>query len=294
VAVLTPGLIFDPVLQGLKEGLTRLGYYEGKNVTFMVHDTQGDVSNLAEQMARIVAAKPDLIVAVSTANTAAAMQATSTVPIIFTFVGDPQHFGFIAGSASSKNNLTGVRTYDRLLSGKRLEILKEIAPHSERILTVVAANEPMAVASFQSLRDAAQKLAIQIIRRDVTNKEEIEQVLQTLPKGSVDAIYYIPSNLVSAYIDLLITKAREDRLPMIVLQNYMVDKGALVSYGSDARMMGIQAAKLVAKVLRGAKPSEIPIQTTEQLLPAINLTTAKAIGLDIPRGILERTDRFVE
>jgi putative ABC transport system substrate-binding protein len=110
----------------------------------------------------------------------------------------------------------------------------------------------------------------------------------------VDAIFYLPSSLVGTHVDLLIRKATQDRLPLSVSNTTMVEKGALVSYGADFRLMGRQAAKLVAKIMKGAKPSALPIQTPEQLLLTVNLTTAKAIGLDIPRSILERTDRLVE
>jgi len=110
----------------------------------------------------------------------------------------------------------------------------------------------------------------------------------------VDAIYFVPSNLVGTHMDLLIHKATEDRIPLSVTEQPMVEQGALVSYGADLRLLGMQAAKLVAKILKGAKPAELPIQTPEQLLLAVNLTTAKAIGLDIPSSILERTERVVE
>jgi ABC-type uncharacterized transport system substrate-binding protein len=148
--------------------------------------------------------------------------------------------------------------------------------------------------SFQFLTEAAPKFGIELIRHDVSSKEELEQKLKAVPKGAVDAIYYNPSNLVGAHLDLLVRKAKEDRMPLTVTDLSMVQQGALVSYGPDMRLLGTQAAKLVDKVLKGAKPSEMPIQTPEQLSLAINLSTAKAIGLDIPPGILERAERVVE
>src|SRR5262249_6459131 len=115
-----------------------------------------------------------------------------------------------------------------------------------------------------------------------------------LPKGAVDAIYYVPSSLVGTQLDLLLHKATEDRLPLSVTDYSMVEQGALMSYGADLRLLGIQAAKLVAKILKGARPTELPIQTPEQLPLAINLATARAIGLDIPPSVLERAERIVE
>jgi putative ABC transport system substrate-binding protein len=259
-----------------------------------VHNVDGDVSNLAEHTAKIVAAKPDLIFTVGTAITTAAQRATATIPIVFTYVAEPQKFGITANFTSSENNLTGVSHYAARVSGKRLEILKEIAPHITSILTIVSANERVAEESFRFLQEAAEKLAVHTVRRDVTEKGEIEQILRALPQGSVDAVYHIPSSLVGANIDQLIAKAREDKLPMVVHESAMVEKGALVSYGSDARLTGIQAAELMVMILQGTKPADIPIQIPEQLHLAVNLSTARAISLKIPRNLLERVDQLVE
>jgi ABC-type uncharacterized transport system substrate-binding protein len=294
VAVLTPGLAFSPALEGLREGLAQLGYHEGKDIAFMVEDVQGDVSSLASRAARIVAAKPDVLFTVGTAAATTAKQATTTLPIVFTFVADPLRSGLIASYASSQNNVTGISTYAGPLSGKRLEILQEIAPGIKRVLVLVAPQESVSEQSFQALAEAALKLGIELLRHDVISKEDLEQMLKALPKGAVEAIYYVPSNLVGTHIDLLIHKAKEDRIPLSAAETSMAERGALVSYGADLRLLGIQAAKLMAKIVKGTKPAEIPIQTPERLLLTLNLITAKTIGLDIPHSILERTDRFVE
>ena len=294
VAVLTPGLSFVPVLEGLQEGLAQLGYVPGKNVTLVVEDTHGAVPDLAQRAARLVAAKPDVLVTVGTPHTRAAKQATTSVPIVFTRVGDPLQYGIIASYASSQNNLTGVSTYSGPLTGKRLELLQEIVPGVKRILAVVAKNEANAQAAFERLAQMAQKLQIQVLRRDVTTREEIEQALSAISPGSVEAIYHVPSFLVSAHIDLLIQQAKQEKLPLIVHEDSMVDQGALVSYGGHSRPMGVQAAKLVAKILEGTHPAQLPIQTPDKFIMTINLATAKAIDLTLSRHILERADRLVE
>ncbi len=278
VAVLTPGGAFSPALEGFREGVAQLGYQEGKDIALLVEDAQGEVASLASRAAKIVEAKPDVIFTVSTAPTAAAKQATTTIPIVFAFVADPLRSGFIASYASSQNNVTGITSYAGLLTGKRLEILQEIAPGIKRVLVLVAPQEKVAEMSFQFLTEAAPKFGIELLRHDVSSKEELEQKLKAVPKGAVDAIYYNPSNLVGACLDLLVRKAKEDRIPLAVTDLSMVQQGALVSYGPDMRLLGTQAAKLVAKILKGEKPSEMPIQTPEQLPLAINLSTAKAIG----------------
>jgi putative tryptophan/tyrosine transport system substrate-binding protein len=294
IGVLTPGGAFSPALEGFREGVAQLGYQEGKNIALMVENAQGEVASLASRAAKIVEAKPDVMFTVTTAPTIAAKQATTTIPIVFAVVADPLRSGLIASYASSQNNLTGITNHAGPLSGKRLEILQEIAPRIKHVLVLVAPQESVATLSFQFLAEAAPKLGIELRRHDVTSKEEIEQILTAVPKGAVDAIYFVPSTLVGTHIALLIHKAKEDRIPLAVSEHIMVEQGALVSYGADLRLVGMQAAKLVAKILKGTKPSEIPVQMPEELPLAINLTTAKAIGLDIPRNILERAVRFVE
>jgi putative ABC transport system substrate-binding protein len=294
VAILTPGPIAAPAVDGFREGLAQLGYTEGKNIAYMVEDAQGELASLANRAAKIAEAKPDVMFTIGTTPTAVAKQATTTLPIVFTLVADPLRSGFIASYASSQNNLTGITNSAGPLSGKRLELLQEIAPGIKRVLALVAPSEKAAEVTVQFLIEAAPRLDIELLRHDVTSKEEIEQILTAVPKGTVDAIYFVPSTLVGTHIALLIHKAKEDGIPLAVSEHIMVEQGALVSYGADLRLVGMQAAKLVAKILKGTKPSEIPVQMPEELPLAINLTTARAIGLDIPRNILERAVRFVE
>jgi putative ABC transport system substrate-binding protein len=294
VAVFTNGLSARPVLEGLQEGLAQLGYMAGKNIIFMVEDTHGVVPDMVQRAARLVAANPDVLVTVGTIHTTVARQATDRIPIVFTYVGDPLRSGLIASYTSSQNNLTGISVYSGPLSGKRLEILQEIAPHIKRILALVATKESIAESAFAGLNETAKRLDLQVLRRDVTTREEIEHALQDTPTGAVDAIYHVPSALITGYIDLLIQKAKLEKIPLMVHDDSLVEQGALASYGANFRLMGVQTAKLVAKLLKGAQPSEMPIQTPDKMLLTINLTTAKAIGLGLPLSILERADRLVE
>src|SRR5262252_6531259 len=294
VAVFTTGLTASPVLAGLQERLAQLGYVAGKNVTLLVEDTHGVVPDLVQRATRLVEAKPDVLVTVGTIHTTAARQVTNHIPIVFTWVGDPLCSGLIGSYASSKNNLTGVSVYSGPLSGKRLELLYEIAPDIKRILALVPAQESIAESAFQVLAETAKKLAIEVLRRDVTSRAEIEQVLRDTPTGAVDALYSIPSALTAAHIELLIEKAKQEKIPLMVHEDSMVDKGALASYGANFHLMRSQTAQLVAKILKGVKPSEVPIQTPDKMMLAINLTTAKAIGRGVPLSILERADRLVE
>ncbi len=294
IGILTPGLTLVSVHEGLREGLSRLGYKEGKNITCIIHDTKGDTSDLAPRAAKLLAAKPDLLITVGALHTAAAKQATATVPIVFAWVSDPLHDGLIASYASSKNNLTGVSTSMAALAGKKVEILLEVSPKVKRLLAVVPSNENIALITLRSLEEAGKKLGVQVVRQYVTNRSEIEKALMASPKGSVDAIFYISSVLMRANVDLLIRKAKSEKIPLEVSDESHVDLGALFSYGPNTRLVGLQAATLVDKVLKGTKPSDTVVEIPEKLFLSINLNTAKEIGLKIPHGILERADRLIE
>jgi putative ABC transport system substrate-binding protein len=293
IAVLTPGLTFDPVFRGLREGLARIGYAEERNIAYSVEDTKGDTTDLVPRAEKLLASKPDVLFAVTTLHAIAAKRATTTVPIVFGWVGDPIQAGLIVSYAPSKSNVTGVLTGSDSLSGKRLEALLEVAPRAKRLLAIVASKEGVAQSSFRYAEEAAKKMRVTLIRRDVTNEEEIRNVLRETPKGSVDAIYHIPSTLIGTYIDLLIQRAKADKIPMVAHEESIALKGALLSYGPEFRSVGFQAARLAAKILNGEKPGDIPTEVPDKLILMINTRTAKAMDLKIPRNALERADHLV-
>lgn len=294
IGVLTPGVAFDPLFRGLQEGLVRQGYKEGSNIGFIVEDTKGSIENLAARAAKLLSARPDVLFAVTTPHAVAAKQVTATVPIVFAWVGDPVQARLIGGYSSSNNNLTGISSSSDALSGKRLETLLEVAPKVKRLLAIVAPNESIAVSSFKFLQATADKFGVQVLRWDATNEQEIKRALAGTPKGMVDAIYHIPSTCVATHISLLIEKAKHDKIPLIATAESMAEQGALLSYGPDFKSVGIQAARLVAKILKGENPLEVPTETPEKLSLVLNLRTAKAIGFRVTREVLDRADRIVE
>ncbi|HMF50976.1 MAG TPA: ABC transporter substrate-binding protein [Candidatus Saccharimonadales bacterium] len=294
IGVLTPGGDFGSVGEGLRQGLAEAGYEEGKQITLIVEDTKMETLDPVKAALRLVAANPDLLVTVATSHAAAAKAVAGNMPVVFTVLTDPVQSGFVASYASSKNNFTGVANSVAQLSGKRLEMLKEMVPTIKRGLAVVAVKESIAQKSFQFLAESASKFGTQLVRRDVTTKEEIEKSLLDTPKGSVDAIIHVPAILLRNHITLLVEKAKRDRLPFGVHTEELVKKGALVSYGEDNRLIGIQSARIVIKVLKGIIPSDIPIETPERPVLVVNRTTAKTIGLTIPNKFLQQVDRIVE
>lgn len=293
VGVFTPGLTLAGALEGMQEGLARLGYVEGKNATYIVDDTKGTDSDLPPRMAKLLSAKPDVIFAVTTEFAQVAKRATSTVPIVFAWVGDPVQVGLIDSYPYSRSNVTGVTVLSDSLSMKRLQVLLEIVPKARRLLVLVSANESVSVSSFKSFESPAQKFGLHLARHDVTDRAGIIKALEATPPGSVDAIFHMPSNLLRVNLDLLVHRARSDRIPFAVHDEGLLAKGALISYGANSRLIGIQAANLVQKILKGARPGDITVETPDSFFFAINETAAKQIGMRIPREILERADRLV-
>jgi ABC-type uncharacterized transport system substrate-binding protein len=296
VAVLTPGVSLSAVLEGLQEGLAGLGYVKDKNVTFIIEDTKGNSSDfldLSARAARLLSAKPDVLFAVSTAHAQAAKQATSTVPVVFAWVGDPIQAGLIAHYPYSKTNLTGVAAIGDTLTGKRLEVLSEVVPRANRLLAIASSKESVSVSSLRSLEETAKKFRVKIISRVAAGEDEVRKALEETPKGSIDAIFHLPSTLVRSHIDLLIQKAKKDRIPLAVHEDALVDRGAMISYGPNSRLIGLQAATLVYKALTGSRPGELMVENPDRLFLAINRGVAKEIGLNIPREILQRADRLV-
>jgi putative ABC transport system substrate-binding protein len=294
IGVLTPGMTYDPLFHGLQEGLSRLGYVEGKNISFIVEDTQGNITDLASRMEKVLSAKPDALYVVGTAHALAAKQATTTLPVVFSWVGDPVQTRLIAAYSSSKTNLTGVANSSDSLSGKRLEALLTVAPGVRRLLAIIAPKESVSLSSLRFLEETARKLGVQVVRRDATTTEDIKKALQETPKGSVDALYHIPSSHVGAHIGLLIEKARQDKIPLVAHEESIAERGALLTYGPNFRLVGVQSARLMAKILSGERPADIPSETPEKLLLVVNWSTAKAIGLKMPASVQERVDRLVE
>lgn len=294
IGVLTPGLNFAPVLEGLREGLAKLGYQDGANLKFMIEDSKGDLANFPSRAAKLIEAKPSLVFTVVTPPTLAAKQVSTAIPIVFAGVVDPIQSGLVPSFVSSANNLTGVTAHTAYLSGKRLEVLKAIVPHVRKVLAIVSTKEIVAQISLKQLAEASLKLGVTVIHPEVANTEDLEKLLARRWAGEVDAVFHLPSIFLEKYMERLTVKSNSERLPIIVHDESFLRMGALASFGADFRLLGEQSAKLVVKVLKGIKPADIPIETPDRLVLTINRSTAKAIGMKIPDKILERADRIFD
>ena len=294
VAVLIPGAAYKAVLEGLREGLNAVGFREEVNIRFLVKLAGRETESYPFAAAKLVAAKPDVVFAVTTPLAHAVKEATRTIPVVFVSVGVPVESGLIYSFASSQNNLTGITSYAASLSGKRLELLREITPRSKKILVIVSANESIGQASARDSENAAGKMALQIVRRNLARVDDVEKLLLEKWSALADAVLLLPGALTGRYVERMIKKAGKERLPLVAYEDTLVKMGALASYGSERRLTGLQAAKLVAKLLKGARSADLPIETPDRFISSVNLATAKAIGIKIPRRVLNRVDRLVE
>lgn len=278
-----------PAVEGLKAGLRDLGLEEGRDVTFDVRFTEGEPGKTPQAAADLVASGVDLLFTSNEAATRAARHATHTVPIVFTLVGDPLAAGIAERLARPGGNVTGVSSLTTELVPKRLEVLKTLVPAMRRVWAIYHASDPSSLAAVQRAQEIAPLLGIDVVSRPVLTPAELEQALQGIAPG--DAL--LPPDIATLDIPAAILEVSlSSRHPAVFTTELWVGYGALVSYGPDYYAQGVQAARLVAKILRGAAPRDLPIEGADRIGLAINLRTATLFGLTIPRKTLMRADRL--
>jgi len=281
-------------IDGLRDGLRELGLEEGKQFLLHVRDIKGDLK-AAEVAARgLEGEKVDLIWALSTSTTLAVKRATKSVPIVFYAGTDPVAVGLVASFRKPGGRFTGVHGQFSDLTAKRLELLKEMAPRTRRVLALYNPDNPAAQRSAKMVREAARQLKVELVERPIASVEELRAALRALRPGEVDAIAYVADAMVTSQAVLVIETARAKRLPTIFQDKESVDKGALASYGESYYTIGRRSAKHVQQVLLGANPGDLPVEQLDRLHFVINLKTAKALGLTIPQSVLARADEIIE
>jgi putative ABC transport system substrate-binding protein len=271
--------------------LRELGWTDGGNIMFEVRWAEGRTERYAEIAAEFVRRKVDVIVT-SGGAVAAAKQATSTIPIVFTLARDPVAAGWVASLARPGGNITGLSAQTTEITGKRLELLREIIPGLRRLAVMCNTALPAVVLEMSELQAAARALDLQVATVDIRRAEDIAPAFETL-KDRAEAVYIAPDPLVIANRIRINTLVLGARLPAMFGQREHVEVGGLISYGADNRDQFRRAADLVDKILRGAKPGDLPIEQPTKF-DLINLTTAKTLGVDIPAKILALADEVIE
>src|SRR5262245_11794780 len=287
------GLDHDPPgLAPLRESLRRLGYEEGRNI-------QLDYRNLADETAAretaraFVKERVDLMVAFENQAVRAAQAATSEIPVVFAHVSDPVAAGFVKSVAKSGGNLTGVADYVGELQDKRIELLAEMV-ELRRLLILTDPTDPATPRLTADIARAASKLKIQLVERRATTEADITKIFASLKKGAVDGMMVVSPKLITNFPQLILRLSLERRIPLPSHRKAIAEQGALFSYGPDFLEIGRAVAGYVDRILKGAKPADLPVEQAARLDLAINLRTAKTLGVTIPQSVLLRADQLIE
>jgi putative ABC transport system substrate-binding protein len=278
-----------PTVEGLKAGLKELGLEEGRHVTFDIRFTEGNPDPMPGMAASLVRTGVDLIFTSHYAATRAAKDATTRTPIVFTLVADPVAAGIVTALAQPEGNVTGVSSLQPELVAKRLEILKTLAPTVRRVWVIHHGSDPSATPVVIKALEAGARAKLEVIPRGVLTAQDLALTLREVRRG--DALLAPESSSLDIPTAILQTSLAS-RLPAVFTTALWVGHGGLVSYGPDYYAQGVQAAGLVAKILRGAQPRDLPVEGSDKIDLAVNLKTAELLGLTVPRKILLRADAF--
>jgi putative ABC transport system substrate-binding protein len=281
-----------PQVVGLRDGLLELGYRENADFVVGVRFTQGDLGALPDAARKLVQDGVHMIFADHDDAAKAAQQATSHIPIVFAMVGDPVGRGLIHSFARPGGNVTGVADLHLELGPKRLEVFRELIPGLQRVLFPYHATDAYATAEARELRTAAHHLGIVLVERAVHTLEEAQAVLASVQSEEIDGIVAPRCCALNIPGFVLETTARRG-IPTMFEAAFWVERGAFASYGSDLYASGRMAARLVDKIIKGAKPAELPVEVNPKLEFTINLKVAQALGLMIAPEVLYRADRLI-
>jgi putative ABC transport system substrate-binding protein len=277
-------------ISAFKKRLQELGWSEGRNVRFDLGDSRSPASAVLD----LVALTPDLIVVTGNPTLAAAQKATRSIPIVFVLVGDPVGSGFVASLARPGGNATGFSHYEPAMGGKWLEILKEIAPGMRRALVLLHPDVAANVAFLRAAEAAGPAHAVTVSGAGVRNSKEIEQAVPDFARDPDGGIIVLPNPVNGGNRALIARLALQHRLPAVAAFPYMAASGTLASYGINVVDIYRRAAPYVDRILKGAKPADLPVQLPTKFELVINLKTANAIGLAVPPTLLSRADEVIE
>jgi putative ABC transport system substrate-binding protein len=281
-------------LAAFHQGLQELGWGVGRNVRMETRWTEDNADQTVKHAAGLVALAPDIVLASGTLAVTALQHISRALPIVFASVADPVGAGIVDSLAHPGGNATGFMIYEYNLGAKWMELLKEIAPRVTRVAIIRNAANPAGVAQFATLQNAAQSLGVQASPINVRDAREIERSVEAFARSPNGGLVVTQSASATVYRDVIIAAAARHKLPAVYALRYDATGGGLISYGPDIVDQFRQAAAYVDRVLKGAKPDELPVQNPTNYELVINLKTAKALGLTIPESFLLRTNEVIE
>jgi putative ABC transport system substrate-binding protein len=287
----TAGSVFEPFRQGLRE----LGYVEGQNLVLDARLAHGRLDRLPALAAELVRMRPDVIAAVSSPAIRATKQATTTIPIVMAFSGDdPVRHGFVKNLARPGGNITGVAMIADELTGKRVVLLREMLPRATRIAVLTQIDHPAAASQTKAAQETAKSLGIDMDVARVHDSREYEAVFAAIVKQRASGLFVVSNPTFFGDQERLAALATKNRLPMMCEWREMAEAGCLMAYGPIITDLYRRAAVYVDRIINGAHPADLPVEQPTKFELAINLKTAKALGLTIPPSLLARADQVIE
>jgi putative ABC transport system substrate-binding protein len=281
-------------LSAFREGLEKRGWAEGKNISIEVNWSVSDAERARSVVNELIGRAPDLILTSGTPATSALHRARAATPVVFTVVSEPIEQGFVQSLAHPGGNITGFANLEPSLGGKWIELLKEIAPNVTRAAIIFNPQAaPAAIVMSRSADEAAEKLAIELIRSPVHDPAEIESAITRL-RRQTDGFIVLPDTSLNIHRKLIVELASRYQIPAVYPFSYLVTEGGLASYGIDLADSFRQAAVYVDRIFHGEKPADLPVQQPTKFDLAINLKTAKALGLIVPPTLVARADEVIE
>ncbi len=298
IGFLSPSSLSDPrtprFLEAFRQGLRELGYAEGQNIAIEYRWAEGKWDQLPGLAAELVRVKVDVIVTYTTPATQAAKQATGTIPIVVAAVIDPVVAGLVVSLAHPGGNITGLSQMVPELVGKQLEVLKEVAPKISRVALLSNPANPAHALALRDVKVAARSLGVQLQLLEARGPSEIESAFAAMTTERAGAVIVLVDSMLIDHRTRIADLAARRRLPTVSATIETAEAGGLMAYGPSVRDMFRRAAAYVDKLLKGAKPADLPIQQPTRFELVINLKTAKALGLTIPQSILLRADQVIE
>jgi putative ABC transport system substrate-binding protein len=298
IGVLMNQVADDPEAQGrilaFAQAMQQFGWTDGRNVRIDIRWSTGAIAENRKYAAELVALAPDVILAHSSPALATLLQATRTVPIVFTVVADPVGAGYVDSLARPGGNATGLTNFEYALSGKWLGLLKEIAPHVTRVAVLRDSAIAAGPAQFGVIQAVAPSLGVELRPVDLRDAGQIEHAITVFAQGSNSGLIVTGSAIATGHRHLIVALAARHHLPTVYSIRAFVTDGGLICYGPDIREQFRDAATYVDRILRGEKPADLPVQTPTRYELVINLKAAKALGLTIPDTLLARADEVIE
>jgi ABC-type uncharacterized transport system substrate-binding protein len=298
IGVLNPAAADDAIFQArigaFQQELALLGWSIGRNVRIDIRWATTNAVEIRRQVAELIALAPDVILAAGDTTLPALLQATRTVPIVFPVSTDPVGAGYVDSLARPGGNATGFMVFEFGMGGKFLELLKEIAPNLTRVAVIRDTTIPSGAAQFGVIQAAAPSLRMEVTPINMPNAGEIEHSVNTFARAPNGGLIVTASALTLRHRNLIITLAARYKLPTIYWERFFVATGGLISFGPDLIDNYRHAAGYVDRILKGAKPADLPVQAPTKYELVVNLRTAKALGLTIPPAVLARADAVIE